>query len=96
MPGTNDRANPPATLGATSSPSLTSSVKLTAADRCDSCGAQALARVVLPSGNDLLFCGHHHSENSKKLAEQNAEVTDSLEAQFAEPAYVQAAGATAS
>ena len=96
MPGTNDRANPPATLGATPGPSPTVSVKLTAADRCDRCPAQALARVVLPSGNDLLFCGHHHSENSTKLAEQNAQVTNVLEALFAAPDYFQTAGATAS
>ncbi|CAN5333754.1 hypothetical protein BH24ACT10_BH24ACT10_19890 [soil metagenome] len=31
---------------------------LTAADRCDRCGAQAFVRVVLTSG-DLLFCAHH-------------------------------------
>ncbi|WP_426303053.1 DUF7455 domain-containing protein [Arthrobacter sp. R-11] len=33
---------------------------LTAADRCDRCGAQAYVRVVLEtSGGELLFCGHH-------------------------------------
>ena len=32
---------------------------LTASDRCDRCGAQALVRVELPSGADLVFCGHH-------------------------------------
>ncbi len=31
---------------------------LSAADRCDRCGAQARVRVVLSSG-DLLFCAHH-------------------------------------
>ncbi|HWG94512.1 MAG TPA: hypothetical protein VNU66_09835 [Mycobacteriales bacterium] len=31
---------------------------LTAADRCDRCGAQARVRVVLASG-ELTFCGHH-------------------------------------
>lgn len=31
---------------------------LTAADRCDRCGAQARVRVELASG-DLLFCAHH-------------------------------------
>ena len=33
--------------------------QLTSRDRCDVCGAQAYVRAVLPSGHDLLFCGHH-------------------------------------
>jgi hypothetical protein len=32
---------------------------LTAADRCDRCGARATTRVVLAGGSDLVFCGHH-------------------------------------
>ena len=33
---------------------------LTAADRCDRCGAQAYVRVVLESsGGELQFCAHH-------------------------------------
>ena len=32
---------------------------LTAADRCDRCGARATTRVVLAGGTDLVFCGHH-------------------------------------
>lgn len=39
---------------------------LTAADRCDICGAQAFIRVVLTSG-DLVFCGHHGTANKEKL-----------------------------
>ncbi len=39
---------------------------LTAADRCDICGAQAFIRVVLSSG-DLVFCGHHGTANKDKL-----------------------------
>ena len=39
---------------------------LTAADRCDVCGAQAFIRVVLATG-DLVFCGHHGTENKAKL-----------------------------
>ena len=39
---------------------------LTAADRCDICGAQAFIRVVLASG-DLVFCGHHGTANKDKL-----------------------------
>ncbi len=45
-------------------PSL--SHQLTAADRCDACGAQAYVRVELVTG-ELLFCGHHAKENEAKL-----------------------------
>jgi hypothetical protein len=46
---------------------LASAPALTALDRCDRCGAQALVRAVLPSG-DLLFCGHHARKHSEALA----------------------------
>lgn len=52
-------ATPPATPPATSP-------TLTAADRCDRCGAQARVRAVLLSG-DLLFCGHHAHEYEDRL-----------------------------
>lgn len=39
---------------------------LTAADRCDRCGAQAFVRVLLTTG-DLLFCGHHAKAYEDKL-----------------------------
>ena len=39
---------------------------LTAADRCDRCGAQARVRVVLTAG-DLLFCAHHAKAYEDKL-----------------------------
>jgi hypothetical protein len=32
---------------------------LTAADRCDACGAQALVQAIGTTG-DLLFCAHHY------------------------------------
>ena len=32
---------------------------LTAADRCDRCGARGATRIVLDNGGDLVFCGHH-------------------------------------
>jgi hypothetical protein len=32
---------------------------LTAADRCDRCGARGLTRIVLDNGSDLVFCAHH-------------------------------------
>ena len=55
---------------------LAPAVPLTAADRCDRCGAQAYVRVVLPSGADLLFCAHHGREHAEALAKANAEVHD--------------------
>ena len=39
---------------------------LSAADRCDRCGAQARVRVVLAPG-DLLFCAHHAHAYEGKL-----------------------------
>jgi hypothetical protein len=42
---------------------------LTAADRCDRCGAQAIIRAVLPAGGELLFCGHHGREHKVRLEE---------------------------
>jgi hypothetical protein len=50
--------------GTVTSPAPT--LTLTAADRCDRCGAQAFVRVVLASG-DLLFCGHHAKAYEDKL-----------------------------
>jgi hypothetical protein len=43
--------------------------ELTAADRCDRCGAAAKVRAVLPSGGELLFCGHHAKAHGDKLRE---------------------------
>src|SRR3712207_6933797 len=34
---------------------------------CDRCGALAKVRVVLASGSDLVFCGHHAREYEGKL-----------------------------
>jgi hypothetical protein len=42
---------------------------LSAADRCDSCGAQAYVRVTLTSG-ELLFCAHHAAQFKDKLLPQ--------------------------
>jgi hypothetical protein len=44
----------------------TTTEPLTAADRCDRCGAQAYVRVVLPVG-ELLFCAHHAREHAPKF-----------------------------
>ena len=36
-------------------------------DRCDRCGAAAQTRVHLPSGGELLFCGHHTRAHLPRL-----------------------------
>lgn len=46
---------------------LASAPALTALDRCDRCGAQAVVRATLESG-DLLFCGHHARQYGEALA----------------------------
>lgn len=55
---------------------LAPSSALTAADRCDRCGAQAYLRVELASGLELLFCAHHAREHDEKLREVAVSVTD--------------------
>ncbi len=49
--------------------------ELTAADRCDACGARAYVRVELPYG-ELLFCGHHANEHLEKLKDAALRVMD--------------------
>lgn len=39
---------------------------MTAADRCDNCGAQAYVSVFFKEGG-LLFCGHHYAKYEDKL-----------------------------
>ncbi len=53
-----------------------SSASLSAADRCDRCGAQAYLRVELQSGGELLFCAHHAREHGEKLRQIAANVID--------------------
>jgi hypothetical protein len=48
---------------------------LTAADRCDRCGAQAYVRVVLPTG-ELLFCAHHARRHASAFAEVAVDIQD--------------------
>lgn len=40
--------------------------RLTAADRCDSCGAQAYIAAEV-NGSELLFCAHHGHKYEAKL-----------------------------
>lgn len=49
---------------------------LTAADRCDRCGARAYVRVVLPGGGELLFCAHHGRAHEAALRAREAEIHD--------------------
>jgi hypothetical protein len=53
---------------------LASPAALTAADRCDRCGAAAAVRAVLPKGGELLFCSHHAREHSARLEELAADI----------------------
>jgi ribosomal protein S14 len=52
---------------------------LTAADRCDRCGAQAYVRATMTSGFDLLLCGHHFRENEIRLRDVAADIHDESE-----------------
>ncbi len=49
---------------------------LSAADRCDRCGARAYLRAVLPSGSALLFCAHHAREHVTALRAVAVEMQD--------------------
>lgn len=50
--------------------------ELSAADRCDRCGAAAQVRVILQSGGELLFCGHHARKHNARLVELAAELEE--------------------
>jgi hypothetical protein len=58
---------------------------MTAADRCDRCGAQALVRATMTSGAELLFCAHHGREYEAGLRALDADVRWESE-RSAEPA----------
>lgn len=51
---------------------------LTAADRCDRCGAQAYVRVELANGTALQFCGHHWGTHEAALTPKAARVINQL------------------
>lgn len=57
---------------------------LTAADRCDRCGAQAYVRVMLASGGELLFCAHHGRKHTPALTSAEATIQDETDRLFAE------------
>ena len=58
---------------------------LTAADRCDRCGAQAYLRVLLMSGGELLFCGHHGREHGDALRTVASDIHDQTDQLVAAP-----------
>lgn len=49
--------------------------ELTAEDRCDRCGARAMVRATLRTG-ELMFCGHHARETGYTLLQAAVEVYD--------------------
>ena len=55
---------------------VTATAPLTAADRCDRCGARAYVRVVLPGGGELLFCAHHGRAHQTALRAVDADIQD--------------------
>lgn len=52
---------------------------LSAADRCDRCGAQAYVRANLATGGVLLFCAHHAKEHRPALEAAGAVFHDERE-----------------
>ncbi|MDQ6895019.1 MAG: hypothetical protein M3171_00170 [Actinomycetota bacterium] len=60
-------------MNATLAPSLS------AADRCDRCGAQAYIRARLESGGELLFCAHHGRQHLPQLQAHASEIHDETE-----------------
>jgi len=52
---------------------------INAAHRCDRCGAQAYARVLLPSHRELLFCAHHYRQHAPALATVAVGIQDETE-----------------
>lgn len=62
-------------------------IELTAADRCDRCGAQARIRAILPAG-DLLFCAHHAQQYENQLKSAAVQIIDErkrIDAELANP-----------
>jgi hypothetical protein len=59
---------------------------ITAADRCDRCGARAYIRVTLPGGGELLFCAHHGRTHASALRARDAVIQDESERLVETPA----------
>lgn len=56
----------------------TTPTPLTAADRCDRCGAQAYVRVMLTNG-ELLFCAHHARRHAEAYSGVAVRIQDETE-----------------
>lgn len=54
---------------------------LSADDRCDRCGAQAVGRATMSSGAQLLFCGHHLRTHEAGLRAASARIERSTTAE---------------
>jgi hypothetical protein len=54
------------TLSTPTEPGAVLEYRLTAVDRCDSCGAQAYIAAEV-NGSELLFCAHHGRKYEEKL-----------------------------
>jgi hypothetical protein len=63
---------------------------LTAADRCDRCGARAYVRASLSSGGELLFCAHHGREHLPKLQGLSKSIQDETDRLMPAPVAVEA------
>jgi hypothetical protein len=63
---------------------------LTAADRCDRCGARAYVRARLNSGGELLFCAHHGREHLPKLQGLSTNIQDETDRLTPAPVGVEA------
>lgn len=59
---------------------VTTEAPITAADRCDRCGAQAYMRVTVIEGLDLHFCAHHAREHGDALRATALRVVDETSA----------------
>lgn len=53
---------------------LEAEVALSAADRCDRCGARAVAQATLSTGSHLLFCAHHLRAHEAGLRAMSARI----------------------
>jgi hypothetical protein len=74
--------HPPGCKKAEKGADVTTSIatsQLTAADRCDRCGAQAYVRATMGSGFDLMLCAHHFHENETRLREVAVAILDESE-----------------
>ena len=63
------------TLSTPIEPGVVLEHRLSAADRCDSCGAQAYIAAEV-NGSELLFCAHHGRQHADALKSKGAAIVD--------------------